>query len=175
MNAIHQAAREIRAGRYLRTPAGIYLPRRNEILQGVVEWRGKRGFNIITDEAIALIVADTFPTTYYMALWDNDVTPLRTWTGATFASVAGEITSTTDGYSEANRPSLPDIGGTDPAEFNITSTGPPVAIYGCAVLDGNTRGGTGDVLVAAKRFPTPENLDDGDILDVRYTLTVAPA
>lgn len=173
---LDKIAREIRADRYERTPAGIYFPRRREILQGVVEWRGKRGLNIMTNETIALLAADTFPTTFYMALWEDNVVPLQTWTGATFAAAAGEITSTADGYVEATRPVLADINGVDPAEFNMRSTGSPVTVYGIAILDGDTRGGTGDALIAAKRFPTaPELFDDQDIFDVRYSFGVAPA
>lgn len=169
-------ARELRAHRYYRTPEGIMLPDLRTLLQGFFTVRGRAHRNLITDEGIALIAADTFPTNLYTALWENDVTPSAAWTGASFDGTAGEITSTTDGYVEATRPEMTNLNGAAPCEFNMRSTGAPIVVYGIALLDGSTRGSTTDNLFSALRFTAgSESFDDHDILDVRYTLLPTPA
>lgn len=170
---------ELREGRYERSDAGIIVPRAGMLVEGRFHWR-RNGWpygckrNLLTDEGIALVIADTQPSPLYCALFADDVTPLKTWTGATFDAVATEINSTTDGYAETTRPVLV-ADAVTASEFNIRTTGSPLQICGFGVLSGDVIGSTSDVLMAAIRLSeAPELYDDHDILDVYYSYTAVP-
>jgi hypothetical protein len=162
--------REIRAGRFCRTPTGILLPRLCVEIQGVVTMHGRREYNLVTNQGLALIAADAWPANLYIAIFTNNVTPVAGWTGATWGAIAGEITSTTDGYIEADRPELLVV-----AEFNMRSTGAPIPVYGFGVCDSDVRGSVADNLVAAKLFTEGvEQLDNRDILVITYAIAASP-
>jgi hypothetical protein len=168
----------------------------NARIGGIVEWR-KRGqpwqrcHNLVTDEGIdylidhSLDVPGSFAAgepTLYIALWNTNVTELPDLTGATFAAVAGEINSITEGFVETTRPEW--VGRSDisladnergnvvsPAEFNIR-TATQLTVYGIALLTTDVIGDVAGALISMARFTDgPALLDDHDILDIRYIVS----
>ena len=111
-----EAAREIRAERFDITPEGIYLPRIGARAAGEYfgrvnggAWQ-KEGDNLIVTEGFAHLLNVTFDTStakpagYYLAIFSGNTAPAANWTAASFAAVASEIVSMTEGHTGATRP-----------------------------------------------------------------------
>ncbi len=194
---IAKHARELRRnvdnGHFERTEGGILLPKMGAQLKGVyyhsVNGKDERiDENLIPDEGLnyllnaAVLGGATALSAWYIALWNANVTPDGTYTAANFASTAGEITSTTEGYTEATRPawqaSLTATGTADNlaarADFTI-ATASSVVIRGAAVLSDSTRGGTTGVLLSIARFAQDRTQYDTDIFSVGYKLVLTSA
>lgn len=136
--------------------------------------------NLIPAEGIAYILgtalgATSKITNFYLAVFSGNVNPAANWTAANFATNASEITSTTEGYSNATRPAWTPgsvtagvIGNlSSKATFNILCT-TSVNISGAALLSSNTRGGTTGTLVSASRFATVRQVYSGDAFELGY-------
>lgn len=136
--------------------------------------------NLIPAEGIAYILDAALGsaskiTNWYLAVFSGNVNPAANWTAANFAAQASEITSTTEGYSNATRPvwtpgssSAGVIGNlSSKATFNIVCT-TSVNISGAALLSDNTRGGTTGKLVSASRFGTVRQVYSGDAFELGY-------
>lgn len=136
--------------------------------------------NLIPTEGIAYILgaalgATSKITTWYLAVFSGAVNPAASWTAANFAANASEITSTTEGYSNATRPawtpgavSAGVIGNlSSKAVFNIACT-TSVNISGAALLSTNTRGGTTGTLASASRFASVRQVYNGDAFELGY-------
>lgn len=114
--------------------------------------------------------------TWYMALFEGNVTPLAGWTGVNFAGNATETTA----YDETKRVPYVEgaaVGGvTDNAAsraiftMNATKT-----IYGGALLSVDGKAAITGTLLAAARFGSPRAVEATDELAVKYTLTLTPA
>lgn len=166
----------IRDGRWERVENGILLPAQRVVLNGEYAWsvnaraRGRQA-NLLTNQGLALIASNAWPTPIYGALFANNVTPVAGWTAATFPATAGEITSAVEGYVEAARVQWD---GAPYMEFNIR-TATTLTVYGFGLSTVNTKGSTSGSLVSAMRFTAGVELfDNRDILDVRYTITTTP-
>lgn len=119
---------------------------------------------------------------WYLALWQNAVTPSETWDAATFATTAGEIVSTTEGYTGTNRPAwTPDTPHTEPmsnsaspATYNIV-TASAVTIQGPALISSAARGSTAGILMSAAAFSGgPRTQSNGDTFRVVYEESLQP-
>lgn len=116
---------------------------------------------------------------WYIALFGGNVTPQPTWTAANFATVSSEIVSTTQGYSETTRrpftPTAAAAGaitnGTAKAGFTIAAAS-TLTVYGGALLSSNVRGGAAGILMSATRFSSVRTLDNGDLFNIAYSLTL---
>jgi hypothetical protein len=137
-------------------------------------------FNLIPAEGIAYILDAALGSaskisSWYLAVFSGNVNPASNWTAANFAVQASEITSATEGYSNATRPiwtpgsaSAGVIGNlSNKATFNIVCT-TSVNISGAALLSDNTRGGTVGKLVSASRFGTVRQVYSGDAFELGY-------
>lgn len=114
-------------------------------------------------------------TTWYLALFEGNVSPAATWTGANFTANATENTSETEGYSGSNRLTwTPDavasgkISNAGTVASFTFSTASSVVIYGAALLSAQGRGATSGVLASAIRFASARTLNDGDVLQLTY-------
>lgn len=118
----------------------------------------------------------------YLALYANAVNPAANWTASNVASTSGEITSTSQGYTQATRPQFtPNAAGAtvsgsidnvgQEAVFTINGTG-PVNIEGVFLITNNTRGGTTGVLLSAARYPSTRVLQDDDDYRLGYRVTI---
>lgn len=121
----------------------------------------------------------TADTTFYMALFSAATNPLASWTAANFPANATEITSPTEGYSNATRPQwvAGDIAAASAkvdnlaslAAYNIVCT-TSINISGAAILTANQKGGTGGKLLSAVRFDSPHTVNNGSTFELGYEI-----
>jgi len=119
------------------------------------------------------------PAGWYIPLYSGAVAPDATWTAANFTANATEITSQTEGYSEATRPQF--VPGAAAANGSIDNIGSEAAytivctttinVNGVAFLTVNTRGGTTGKLGSAARYGSTRVLSNGDAYEVGYRTT----
>jgi hypothetical protein len=145
-------------------------------------WRYHK--NLVPDAAIlhylgVVLCGTTQITTWYLAPYGGNVSPAASWTAANFTANSTEITSTSQGFSEATRqafvPGTPAAGsvGNDAAKatFSIVCTS-TINIYGAGLLSSSTRGGTSGVLLSAVKFGTVRVANDGDPWQCQYDVTL---
>lgn len=139
------------------------------------------GSNIIPTEGLnhilsAVVAGGSQVLTWYMALFEGNVTPGATMTAANFTSTATECTAYAETTRVAYQEGTPTGGVVDNASnralftMNATKT-----VYGGALLSASAKSATTGVLLAAARFATPRNVVADDELSVRYTLTLTSA
>lgn len=177
-------AKFIQNGDFVETDAGL-------LIHGSILGRGRYvhsvngedtriDHNLIPAEGIAHVLntiwgAEAKVATWYIALFSGNVTPASTWTAANFAANATEITSTTEGYSQATRPEFVDAPASagvlgnlaSRAVFSIVCTS-TLNIYGAALLSSNVRGGTSGILSSASRYASVRTVANGDSYEVGY-------
>jgi len=121
--------------------------------------------NLIVDQGIMKLLGIGFYTdakinTWYLTMFSGSTTPANTLTAANFAATQAEITSTTEGFSNATRPAavfaapaanVAAIPLGSYATFNCVCT-TSITATGAAVISDNTRGGTGGTLWSAAPF-----------------------
>ena len=176
---------------YERTETGILFPKMNAFMSGVYstsvndeEWVDDH--NIIPDQGLnhvlsVVLASGSQLNTWYMALYSNAYTPTAALTAALFPGTAGEITSGSEGYSQANRvtwtPDAVDLANSEiindavPAAFTIV-TASSLAVNGAALLSINTKGSDQGTIISAGRFPAQRNLSDTDTFNVKYKIDV---
>lgn len=168
---------------------GIYIPSMRATAKGSYFTRVNGGDweespNTLTTEGIAHILnvamgATAKPTGYYIALFSASVSPTVDWTAASFSQAASEVVSLTEGYTNATRPQwTPTATNTNsidnfanPARVTI-KTASQVTVTGAALLTNSTRGGTTGILVSASKYPAARVLQDGDMLDIGYRVSI---
>lgn len=120
-------------------------------------------------------------TQWYLAIFSGAYTPVASVDAATFASAATEITSASEGYTEATRrpwTSAAASGGVtdnvaDRAAFTIASAN-EVVIRGAALLSDPVKGGTNGVLVSIARFASPRTESAGNVFNLGYRVRLRP-
>lgn len=184
MNHQKEIAQFVKNGDFEVTPEGLLIHRsilaRGRYTHSVNGKDVQVDHNLIPTEGIAYILgaalgATAKITTWYLAVFSGNVNPAASWTAANFATQASEITSTTEGYSNATRPvwtpgavSAGVIGNlASKATFDIVCT-TSVNISGAALLSSNTRGGTTGSLASASRFATVRQVYNGDAFELGY-------
>lgn len=111
---------------------------------------------------------------WYMALFEGNVTPLSTWTGANFAANATECTA----YDEATRVAYVEgavaAGSVDNGDNRAVFTmNAGKTVYGGALLESNTKGDTTGALLSAAKFAVARAVVAADELAVKFTLTLS--
>ena len=186
-----EAAREIRAERFDITPEGIYLPRIGA--RAIGEYFGrvnggawqKEGDNLIVTEGFAHLLNVTFDTStakpagYYLAIFSGNTAPAANWTAASFAAVASEIVSMTEGHTGATRPVWTPAKTTTGSIDNMAAvasltiaTSSQLNVTGAALLTSSARGGTTGVLVSASLYAAPRTFQAGDIYELGYRINL---
>jgi hypothetical protein len=185
-------AQDLQDGAYELTGSGIVFPRKNVLISGEY-FHAVNGEdlqvdkNLIVDQGILYILgaalgATAKITTWYLAPYATAISPAANWTAANFTATAGEITSTTEGFSQVTRPTwTPGTPATNMidnlsamADFSIVCT-TSVIINGAGLLSSNTRGGTTGTLASAGRFATQRTVFNGDTFQLGYRVTLAGA
>lgn len=179
----------LRSDLYDVTSEGIYFPKQGALFRGEyvhsVNGQDERvDPNLLPDEGVLHALNVVFGatakiSTWYLALYGGAISPAAGWTAASFAATASEITSLTEGYSNATRqtwtPAAAAAGAIDNyasrATFNIV-TASTVTVNGAAMLSVNTRGGTTGVLASATRFAAARTMSNGDIFQLGYRITL---
>lgn len=164
----------------------VHFPRSNLDLRGVFDMAvndGPREFfpNLIVNEFRTDALEQLFGSTakrgtYYIAPFAGNVTPVSTWDASNFTSNSTEFTN----YDEATREewtvgsvSSFSIGNSaSRAQFTIGAGG-QTTIWGAGLLSESAKSSTAGVLVAASKAASArDNLVDGDIVTIGYTITL---
>ena len=139
------------------------------------------GSNIIPTEGLnhilnVVLAGSLQSLSWYMALFEGNVTPAATLTAATYTATTTECTA----YDEATRvaftPGASAAGVIDNAAsravftMNATKT-----VYGGGLLTASAKSATTGSLLAAARFSAARNVAADDELLVKYTLTLTSA
>lgn len=184
MKHLKDLAKFVQSGDYEETPEGLLIHRgilaKGRYTHSVNGQDLRIDPNLIPAEGIAYILGAAVGATakisaWYLAVFSGNVSPASNWTAANFATQASEITSTTEGYSNATRPAWTAgsvtagvIGNlASKAVFNIVCT-TSVNISGAALLSSNVRGGTSGTLASASRFATVRQVYTGDAFELGY-------
>ncbi|RGD90572.1 MULTISPECIES: hypothetical protein [unclassified Acinetobacter] len=190
MKALHKEIQQsLHNEQFDLTEEGLYLPRQGIMVKGEYfdrlndgEW--ERTPNLVVTEGLAHILNTALGSTakaagYYLALFSGATAPAANWTAANFASVASEIVSTTEGYTNATRPewtpantttgSIDNMSATASLTIATTST---LNVTGAALLTNSTRGGTSGVLISATKFSATRTFQSGDVYQVGYRLSL---
>lgn len=138
--------------------------------------------NLLPLQGLQYILASAMPggspvAGLYLALYGGAVNPLSTWNAANVASQASEITSPTEGYSNANRPAwVPGTMAVDAArignleslcQYNIVCA-TSIQIQGAFLISSNAKGGASGTLVSAGRFDQVNILNNGATFELGY-------
>lgn len=184
------AAAALGKGDYQLTDDGILFPRQGILASG--EYFGrlnggaweKEGDNLITTEGLAHMLnvalgATAKPAGYFLALFSGAAAPAANWTAASFAAAASEITSMTEGYTAATRPTWTAGIATGGQIDNMASvasvtiaTASSLNVTGAALLTNSTRGGTTGVLVSASKYAATRTFQNGDTYEIGYRLSL---
>lgn len=181
--------RHLRNNAYEQTADGILFPKANAIARGkyVHSVNGEdeqEDYNLLTIEGLnhALDTAlknGTQNTTWYLALYEGNYTPVNTLTAASFPATAGENTSQTEGYTGANRPTWTPgtiaSGSVDNHDAKATftfATASSVVINGAGLSSVQARGATTGVLLSATKFSAARTFLDTDTFTLGYELEI---
>lgn len=139
--------------------------------------------NLVVNEGISHILnvalgGKAKTSKYYLALFSGNTAPAPTWTAANFASVASEIVSGIEGYSNATRPEWTPAETTGnsidnmaaAAQLTIATSG-TLTVTGAALLTNSTKGGTTGVLISASKYPVARTFQNGDVYEIGYRLS----
>ena len=183
---------DLKAENYQMTEQGIYFPKQGILAQGEYfdringgEWQTTH--NLVVNEGLAHLLNVAMGTTakpagYYLALFSGATAPAANWTAANFSSVAAEIVSMTEGYTNATRPQwTPQNTSTNSIDnFNAVAkvtiaTSSQLTVTGAAMLTNSTKGGTTGTLISASKYTAARVFQDGDEYEVGYRLSFTAA
>jgi hypothetical protein len=185
-----ELAKEIRNGNYEMSENGVYFPAAHLLLGGrfgnqVIrdghpsEWNYSD--NIVVNQGLDHVLsitlgAGTQITSWFVAIFSGNYTPLATDNASNIASNSTEAT----GYSEATRIAyVPDAvsaqniqNATTTADFSITSS---FTVFGAFLVSASAKNAVTGTLMAASRFAASRAVVNLDTLRVTYGLTAADA
>lgn len=141
--------------------------------------------NLIVDQGVmkalgVMFFSDAKIPNWYLTLGNGAANPTASLTAANFAATLGEITSTTEGFSNATRPvwtpSAPVANvisnQATKAQFNIVCAS-SITVTCAALVSSDVRGGTSGTLWSAARFDNPRELYNGETFELGYQTTLA--
>lgn len=181
---MHKSLLDALRGKLKRNAAGLLIPADTFNARGVFDVAVNDGPfepapNLVTLEGrnhtldVTLGGATQVPT-WYIALFAGNVTPASGWTAANFDANATEFTNFDEGVRQAYDEGSPTAGAidndTNEAEFTVSAGGGTV--YGAALISNSVVGATTGTLFSAARFATVKNLDEGDVIRVKYTVSL---
>jgi len=131
------------------------------------------GPNLIVDEGLDFIIdtalsGSTQDTTFFVGLKDTG-TPLASWTLATGLTEINPYTGNRIAWTEDNTATDQSVSNSvAPASFAITATD---TVFGALLATVNT--GTAGTLIGAKDFAASQAVNNGDTLNVTYTINAS--
>lgn len=147
--------------------------------------------NLITTEGLNFILNVALGETpkasgLYLALFSGSAAPAANWTAASFPSAANEITSQTEGYTNATRPLWKPSAAKDGQIDNMgaggddvsvaakvtIATASSISVSGIALLTTSGKGAQTGTLISAAKMPIPRTLQNGDTFYIGYRLTL---
>lgn len=182
------AAKAVARGDYEVTDTGIIIDKGIKAVGRYIERVNGGEFrehaNLVPDEGLVFILnvalgVSTKAAGFYLAPFSGGTNPAAGWTAANFAGTASEITSLTEGFSNATRPvwtTTPAAAdGIDNADalavFAVVAT-TSIVVTGAGLLSSNVRGGTSGFLVSASKFSTARTLYNGDVWELGYRVAL---
>ena len=186
MNHRGEFARAIRNRKFDVSDAGILFPQQQVFVGGAFDVEHRRGGDVIGRDLSANLLpteglnhlldvvlhGTAQVTTWYVALFEGNYTPVAGLTAATFTASATECTA----YDESTRVAYDEgaaSGGViDNASSRATFTmNASKTVYGGALLSASAKSATSGVLLAAARFSSSRSVVDDDELAIKYTIT----
>lgn len=177
------------AGDFEVTTEGVYFPQHGVMATGEYfdrvnggEWQATP--NLVVTEGLVHILnvalgSKVKSAGYYLALFSGAAAPAANWTASNFSSVASEIVSLSEGYSNATRPQWNPVDATTGSIDNMTATASvtiatatQLNVTGAALLTNATRGGTTGVLISATKYTAARTFQAGDIYEIGYRLSL---
>lgn len=189
MTLRNELAKALRNEIYDITEEGLYFPQQGVLASGEYFDRVNGGDwsvtpNLIVDEGLTHILnvalgATVKPTSYHLALFSGSAAPAPNWTAANFASVASEIVSMSEGYTNPTRPvwtptdtSTNSIDNMEAVASLTIATSSQLNVTGAALLTNSSRGGTTGKLISATKYTAPRVFQNNDTYDVGYRLSL---
>lgn len=188
----HDLQDDLQAGNYEATEQGVYFPKQGIVARGEYfdringgEWQTTG--NLVVNEGLTHLLnvalgSTAKPAGYYLALFSGATAPAANWTAANFASVASEIVSMTEGYTNATRPSWTPANTSTNSIDNFASvasltiaTAATLNVTGAAMLTNSVRGGTTGTLISASKYAAARTFQNGDVYEVGYRLSFSAA
>lgn len=189
-----EVLRELRAERFDLTPEGLFLRSNGLNFNGKYfgrvnggggegDWE-EEGENLVVNEGLVHILNVALgslvkPAGYYLAIFSGSTAPAANWTAASFAAVANEIVSQTEGHTGATRPAWTPVNaaGATASIDNLAAaaqltiaTASSLNVTGAALLTSSQRGGTTGVLVSASAFANARSFQNGDHYALGYRI-----
>ena len=183
---------DLQAGRYEMTENGLYFPVQKVLANGEYfdringgQWQATK--NLVVDEGLAHILnvamgAKAKAAGYYLALFSGATAPAANWTAANFASVAAEIVSMTEGYTNATRPQWSPVDTNTNSIDNFAAvakvtiaTSSQLTVTGAAMLTNSVKGGTSGTLISASKYTAARTFQNGDEYEIGYRLSFTAA
>ena len=189
---IREFRQYIRNNQYERSENGLYFHRAGVSVRGQythwvtgLESEAVTDCNLVPDEGlnhmldVVLYTPGTQTTVgnWYLMLHSGSGTPTAALTAANYDATLNEITSGTEGYSEATRVEwVPDavdtvntevINSAAPSTFTIV-TASSLAVNGAGLVSVSTKGSTSGILASAGKFSATRNLSDTDEFNLKY-------
>lgn len=136
--------------------------------------------NLLPDEGLVYLLSvglnnGTKLAAWYLSLYAANYTPLAGLTAASYPATASEITSGTEGYSEATRPVWTPTAPTTPLIDNLANkaaftivTASSLTVNGAALLSDATKGAVSGKLVSATKFSAARTLYNTDVFNLAY-------
>lgn len=135
--------------------------------------------NLVVTEGLNYILAAALgnaaqKTTFYIAPFTGNVTPVAGWTGANFTANSTEFVN----YDEATRVLWADDAaaagsiGNATVEASFTMSAGGGTIRGAALVEASAKSATTGILVAAARFASDKVLAVAEVLKIRYVITM---
>lgn len=186
-----ELARHMANGNFEYTDGGILILGADVLARGVYihsENGGKNEQidpNLLPEQGLHQMLDVVFgaaakPAGWYLAIFSGQINPADGWTAANFAATANEITSATEGYSNATRPQftpspaaakqITNFG--NKALFNIVCA-TSITIEGAALLSNSGKGSTSGALASGTRFAQPRTQYNGDVFELGYGVALA--
>ncbi|WP_295978003.1 hypothetical protein [uncultured Variovorax sp.] len=140
--------------------------------------------NLIVTEGLAHILnvalgGKAKPAGAYLALFSGAAAPAPNWTAASFAAVASEIVSLTEGYTSPTRPVWTPVDTAGNSIDNMAAvatvtiaTAGQLNVTGAALLTNNSKGGTTGALISATKYAAARVFQNADTYDIGYRLSL---
>lgn len=176
-------------GQYEVTPDGVLFPRAAVVANGGY-YHDVNGLderfdpNLVPDEGLVYLLSvglnnGTKLAAWYLSLYGANYTPLANLTAASYPGTASEITSGSEGYTEATRPVWTPTAPTTPLIDNLANkaaftiaTASSLVVYGCALTSDATKGAVTGSLISATKFAAARTLYDTDVFNLAYRVVL---
>ena len=180
-----------RKHKYERSPQGVYFPSAHITVSGLYSVRTNDGPwedspNLLPTEGLNTLLNNLIANTgvpLYLSLYKDNIAPAAGWTGGTgtnYVSTANEITSGSEGYTQATRVLWNAAAASAATKDNYASvavftiiTGTTLPVWGVGLHKVSTKGDTTAFsLVSATQFNAVRTFVNTDEFDVKYRLAM---